>query len=106
MSVTFAPDTAEIAAPSVNVSNVNAGHLLGVLGLDCPDLCGTIGGFDLLGRVLVAVAVNPCDAGVPVTQTGVMVDCGRCPGYTDDRLDDLHSIAEWAIEHGVVVSFA
>ena len=92
-------------APSLNVGNANARALLGLLGLDGEDydLCGSADATDLLGRVLIAVAVEPADAGRPSTTTGIMTDCGRPEGYFEDRLAELRTICGWAAERGIDV---
>jgi GAF domain-containing protein len=106
--------------PSVNVSNTNAAHLLALLGLtpagtsterpdpfDCGDLSGALPADEFLGRVLIALAVNPADAGIPSTSEGgpgtgtaEVIDCGRRPGYSDERLDQLRTLAEAARDAG------
>lgn len=97
-------------APALNVGNTNAMHLLGLLGFASqPDEDGSLSGStsaeDFLGRVLLAEAVNPADAGVPVTtavgQGGVtMIACGRRIGYSDERLVALRELADFAIDRG------
>lgn len=97
-------------SPEMNVANDNAMHLLGLLGLPSePDECGSLGGSttaeDFLGRVLIAQAVSPSDAGVPVTeetgQGGVtMIRMGRRVGYSDDRLTTLRELADFAVDRG------
>jgi hypothetical protein len=86
--------------PSVNMSNTNASHLLNVLGFPEADSCGRVSSEDFLGRVLVALAVSPHDAGLPAltTSTGgaTFVECGRSEGYTQHRLDQLRTLAEFA----------
>jgi hypothetical protein len=97
--------------PSVNVSNTNAAHLLALLGLfDTGELVGQLAADDFLGRVLLALAVNPADAGIPATSTGgpgtgtaLVVDCGRRVGYTEARLDQLRTVAEAARAAGRAV---
>lgn len=94
-------------APDLNVSNTNAMHLLGLLGLPSePDECGTLSGSttaeDFLGRVLLAQAINPADAGVPATSTAgqggtVLIDMGRRLGYADERLTTLRELADFAV---------
>lgn len=102
-------------APDLNVSNTNAMHLLGLLGLPAePDECGSLGGSttaeDFLGRVLLAQAVSPSDAGVPVTATvgqsgAVLIDMGRRVGYADDRLTSLRTLADFAVDRGRTVQW-
>lgn len=101
-----------IEVPWVNVNNFNAAHLCEVLGLPRdPEegLVGSIAASDFLGRVLMAMAINPSDAGVPAT-TGPggasWVDCGRRAGYTDEMLPRLHALATWAVEHDRDVTWA
>ena len=95
----------ELAAPEVNMSNINAREVITMLGLSTEDLCGTLQASDLLGRILIAQAVAPRDAGIPATQEGNFVYGGREEGYTDDRLIELLSVAEYAAERNLVVSF-
>lgn len=90
-------------APEVNLSNVNARHILGVLGYETEDLCGSATADDLLGRILIAQAINPTDEGIPAVQEGNIVDCGRPEGYTDERLLILHDIVRAAEEHSARV---
>lgn len=90
--------------PVLNVSNQNALELLDVLGIkvgqDFEERCsGELDGKDLLGRILIAQAVNPSDAGVPVTVQGALVSCGRPAGYVDARLVELTEVAEYAISN-------
>lgn len=84
----------------VNVSNANAALLLDLLGLVDPTAwAGRVDGADFLGRVLLAQAIAPTDAGRPVVQApaaaggGWVIDCGRPAGYAQDRLAQLRSIA-------------
>jgi len=131
----------EAPAPEVNVSNINALHLLGLLGVETTneygeiDLCGSMSGQDFLGRVLMATAVSPADSGVPATavryQDGegtalsvaeatstsavavaveqrslTVIDCGRREGYSEDRLAELHDLAQFSIATGRTVQWA
>jgi len=103
--------------PAVNVSNTNAVHLVAVLGYldpawntggedDFPELCGQDSADSFLGRVLLAICVNPADAGIPAHEVGSafsegsVIDCGRPAGYTDARLEQLRTLAEWAVTRG------
>lgn len=102
----------ESPSPMIDVTSVNARALLDVLGItreECPDLVGGEDAETFLGRVLMAQAVNPADAGVParevpkrdaegnvVVRTGAWIDCGRDPGYIDERLAQLRTLAEFA----------
>lgn len=91
--------------PYVNVSNANAIRLLEVLGLPCTfDMLGdSEPADDFLGRVLMALAVNPADPGLPAIEEGNVIDCGRRPGYLEDRLGQLRDVAAWAAAHRKVV---
>ncbi|MBG0739012.1 hypothetical protein IV500_06195 [Paeniglutamicibacter antarcticus] len=94
-------------APDLNVTNVNARHLLELLGLDSESdeggcLSGSVSAEDFLGRVLLAQAVSPSDAGIPARQeTGLggvtIVHMGRPVGYSEDRLAALRELADFAI---------
>lgn len=99
----------EADALEINVSNVNARLLLENLGFSIIDedgeldLCGSAAGTDLLGRVLMAQALVPSDAGMPAMQTGNIIDCGRHEGYMDERFEQLSDIATWAAAHNAEV---
>ncbi len=86
---------------SVNVSNVNARFLLGMLAFDAADLCGSVSADEFLGRVLVADGLSVGDAGVPAIQEGNMVECGRPEGYAEDSLAALRTLANSAKTLGV-----
>lgn len=71
---------------------------------------GSMPAQDFLGRVLVAQAVNPADAGVPArvmpSEGGAtMIDCGRREGYSEDRLGQLHELAEFAVSRGRTIQW-
>lgn len=101
--------------PELNVSNANAATLLDVLGIGVPSgedeetaedrYCGVMAAEDFLGRVLIAQALSPVDAGVPATRSGNWVDGGRAEGYVNDRLDRLRTVASRAVELGVPVTW-
>lgn len=104
MSVTFAAidaTTFEFAADieDINMNNANAAFVLESLGfaedVAAGDLCGTVPAQDFLGRVLAALALSPGDEGVPAHTVGSdrFIDCGRRPGYLQDRLAGLHELA-------------
>lgn len=92
-------------AEDVNVSNINARAILEVLGLDSTDLCGDLQAEDFLGRILVAQALNPVDAGVPAYADGSVVNCGRPEGYMDSQLIRLQAIAEHAAKHDQLIAW-
>lgn len=100
----FVTPVYEDEAPEVNVSNVNARAILDALGhsLDADDeLCGGEDAESFMGRVLMAVAVAPQDAGVPTHHvTPNFIDCGRPEGYLQDRLEALREVAEYAASKG------
>lgn len=106
--------------PEVNVSNANARLVLEALGLPFEDGSGGLDAEDFLGRVLMALAVAPADAGVPqhrlvpgestifgtVTEHGAtFIDCGRREGYLQERLVQLEEVARHAIGKGREVSW-
>jgi hypothetical protein len=107
----------EAAGLPVNVSNANAGTILAALGLDPVELCGCLPGVDFLGRVLVAVAVEPYDEGVAPAAyqggilgfdlgvAGTFVDCGRRPGYLQDKLTVLGRLADYAADRALDVAW-
>jgi len=99
--------------PSRNMSNSNASAVFAVLGIDLEldGWCGGLDATDMLGRVLIALAVNPVDAGMPQTEEqgergATMIECGRRPGYIDEALLDIREICNWARERGVEVQWA
>lgn len=102
-------------APELNVSSQNAIHLLGLLGIpfDAEDgaIAGSMPAEDFLGRVLMAQAVNPADAGVPARTLpseggATVINCGRREGYSEDRLAPLHELAEFAVSRGRTIQWA
>jgi hypothetical protein len=97
---------------AVNMSNSNAFRVCGTLGIDLEfeGWCGSLPAADFLGRVLLALAIEPVDAGVPSTVDAApgratFVDCGRAPGYTQERLGQLRTLADWAVAHNAEISF-
>ena len=106
-SGTLDPVPTHDGAPTLNVTSTNGRYILDALGIVLPataELWGEMTGTDLLGRVLVALAIAPADTGTPAhTLTGhrqaTVVMCGRRPGYLQDALGVLRDIAEWAITH-------
>lgn len=114
---------AEAEELEVNMSNSNAATVAATLGIDLEEWgwCGSLPAEDFLGRVLLALAITPTDAGVPahqlqpgdsagvfgtVRESGPMfIDCGRREGYTQERLGQLRELADWAVAHGAEISF-
>lgn len=98
---------------SVNMSNTNAFRVCQSLGIDleAEGWCGGMPAVDFLGRILVALAIEPVDAGVPVTVDAgpgraTFVDCGRREGYLQERLGQLRELADWAVANQAEISFA
>lgn len=95
----------------VNVSSSNAVVLCDALGINLAEegWCGSLPAGDFLGRVLLALAIQPADEGIPAHElpTGGVrwVECGRRPGYIQDRLAQLHELAQWAVAHGAEIDF-
>lgn len=87
----------------VNVSNVNARYLLELLGVEAEELYGKMSGSEFLGRVLLAEALSVGDPGVPATQEGNFVECGRAEGYADARLASLREVAQAAADNSLNV---
>jgi hypothetical protein len=98
MSVTFWIEGHE-SDEDPNLSNVNAARVLDALGLldrdadGYADLCGAREARVFQGYTVLALALTPADAGVPSTQTGNMIDCGRPAGYLQERITQLHDLA-------------
>ncbi|MFE6274111.1 hypothetical protein ACFVQ9_35580 [Streptomyces goshikiensis] len=92
--------------PEINLSNSNARRILDALGLDSENLSGSVTAEDFLGRCLIALALEPADAGIPPVQDGNAIDCGRPAGYLQTRLTELHTLASWCVAQGRAVSWA
>jgi hypothetical protein len=127
MSVTFEAATRQFSAQfnadlltavspeelEVNMSSANAVVVCAALGIDLEEegWCGSLPAADFLGRILVALAVSPTDAGVPThelpREPGQVrwIECGRREGYTQERLAQLRELADWAISHQAEISF-
>jgi hypothetical protein len=110
---------------SPNVARGNVAHIAETLGIEGPDEGGEVYGDEpadlFLGRVLLALAVAPQDAGTPATSRtlgdgfggsplltaeGRWYDCGRSEGYTQRKLAELRTLAEWAAARGHRVAWA
>jgi len=95
---------------SVNVSNANAFALLDRLGIEDPDYCGSIEAEDFLGRTMVANVGRPDDGVGSAEFRGeggcTVIDCGVRPGYFDDRMGSLATLASIALGGGYFVSWA
>jgi hypothetical protein len=117
MSVTFSAITLPAAGQEfgdfvhgdldVNISNANARRVLESLGFTdeaaSAELSGATSAEDFLGRVLLALAIEPEDPGVPITQyqdAPWLIDCGRRVGYLQAVLDNLRDLAEAAVATG------
>ena len=68
-----------------------------------------------LGRVLTALGLAPDDAGIPATSTTrvlpsggetFLVDCGRRPGYLQEKLALLREVADYAITNDLRVAWS
>lgn len=95
--------------PSVNMANGNAEDVLDALGINRHDISGSMPARDFLGRILMALAVAPESAPIPAHTMGGatnVVRCERAPGYVQDRLRDLHEVAEFAIAHDRPITWA
>ncbi len=101
----------EQESPSVNVSERNAVLLLQALGyrepFECSPLAGAATVEEFRGRVLTALALARADDGAPWRETSPrFTDCGRRPGYLQDRLEELHELADWCIQHHREIQWA
>lgn len=98
-------------APEMNVSNGNAMDVLMALGFDAEAYCGSEDSETFHARVLVALAENRIDAGLPTFTDGgngsaTIVHCGREAGYVTDKLERLLVIAEFALANGQNVQWS
>jgi hypothetical protein len=131
MSVSFYgynKTTQSFSEAEVNLSNLNAQTLMDLLGLRIDqdgdgDWAGSLSADDLLGRVLIAQAINPADEGLPAykmtgaeagNHSGLLGSMlsglaqaeaegkagpsiwfgGRPAGYFDERLAQVRELAE------------
>jgi hypothetical protein len=119
MSVTFFVAAADSHLPNpegfealeINMSNANARFVLDALGCESQiDLCGEEDAEAFLGRVLMALAVAPSDEGVPAhvldDEHLNFIECGRHEGYLQDRLQELHILAQTAADAHAYVAWA
>jgi len=91
----------------MNVSNMNARILFNALGIDGgEDLCGMLDAEQFQGALLLAMAEDRDDSGVPSAEVApgrpgaTMIDCGLRPGYFADRFAGLHALAAEAVRLG------
>ena len=115
-------------APAVNVHDANARRLFGLLAFS-PAPLGTAGAQQIgpaaeplapgpagsgwasedlpadafLGRVLLALALTPDDAGTDGYGDGRFFTGGRSPGHLQRRLLELHELALWCRARGRLV---
>jgi hypothetical protein len=86
--------------PELQVSNGNGLYILQTLGFEQPEYTGVLSADDFKGRVLLAEALSPVDEGLPsyqlATNGATIYNCGRAPGYLQDKLIQLLKIAEFA----------
>jgi hypothetical protein len=93
---------------SMNLANANAYDLMSFLGLEA-DYAGTVSADAVLGAALVAEAVAPRDPGHEGgadPRNPRMIECGRRPGYLNDRTAQIRALAEAAKAHGASVSWS
>jgi hypothetical protein len=89
----------------LNLSNTNARRVLEALGFTDDELFGELSAELFLGRILLADAVSPVDAGRPTIITGNVIECGTEEGYLQDRLARLRSLAEWAYANNATITW-
>ena len=92
-------------APVIQMSNTNAARLLDSLGYGEPDseLFGSAPAAEFLGRILIALALEPADEGRPTVTEGNVVMCGTEVGYIQKRLQQLHALASWSVDHNTEI---
>jgi hypothetical protein len=84
----------------VDTNDGNAARLLDALGLPVQQE-GELPLPDFLGRVLVALAVEPADEGVPAHDTSPRwTEGGRRPGKLQELLDELRTLCELGRTYG------
>lgn len=115
------PSREMAGAPEVNMANDNAMLVMQALGLltgespeqDWDDMWGGASecpAEDLLGRALMALAVSPSDEGAPAYDDSRpagprWINCGRRPGYLQEKLEDLRGLAEFCRARGRLVTW-
>lgn len=104
--------------PAVNLSNDNADEMLNNLGIlvdtAFSERCaGSLSAEDFKGRVLMALALLPTDEGMPayrISEEGAegaqMWQGARPAGYSQDKLNNLLEVAEYALAQGREVVWA
>lgn len=108
----------------VNMSNVNAVRVAEALGFRLDpdhdgDLFGAMDPVKFQGHVLMALALAPADEGMPAHELAPgdpgrpawsgqcrWIEAGRPQGYLQDRLTELHALADWAVANHARVTWA
>lgn len=83
-----------------------ANDLFGIAGVE---LCGTLNAEDFMGRVLTALALAPESAEIPshaAVGAPNIIRGHREEGYVQNRLRELHEIAQFAINHDRQVTWS
>lgn len=120
MSVTFYVNDVEgknvdYNFPELNLSNANACEILSVLGFEPTemnennfefDLCGEISAQSFLDRVIVAQLLAPQSAYRPQFTESNLIHCSREENYVQNQLDNLETIARFALEMNTTVIFS
>ena len=95
--------------PEVQLSNNNARYLLETLGFTDEELYGKVSADDLLGRILMAIAVAPEDPGIPAHKLpsagAVIINCGRPENYLQKKLEQLRNLVDFAKKHNSNISW-
>jgi hypothetical protein len=92
-----------------NVGRGNQALVISALGFtpdERGDDYGVCGPTDFRGRVLMAMALSPADAGVPATSDRNRHDMGRREGYLEGKLAELLAHAEWCAANRYRVQWA
>ena len=95
--------------PTVQLSNNNASYLLEALGITNQELYGQLPADDMLGRILLAIAVAPEDPGIPAhnlpSSGAVLINCGRPEKYLQNKLTQLRDLVDFAKIHNSNISW-
>lgn len=100
-----------VVTPELNMSETNAHKVLEALSLEP---AGELSAESFTGLVLFALAVLPKDEGLPSyddssydaagERVGAQfIVCGRREGYIQEKLEELRTIGNWAIENKTTV---
>jgi hypothetical protein len=106
---TFSPRYAVDSSRDADFANAHAREILGLLGIDDDELCGSMDATDFRGRCLVALALAPAVELPEAVDTGAngakVIHAHRRASYVPEKLTALAALAELAEENNRMVSW-